>query len=39
LFQALRIAALEEYLSTSRPLPFTVDDPFVNFDDERGGAV
>jgi uncharacterized protein YhaN len=39
LFQALRIAALEEYLSTSRPLPFTVDDPFANFDDERGGVV
>ena len=38
LFLALRIAAIEEYLSTADPLPFVVDDLFVNFDDERAAA-
>lgn len=38
LFLALRIAALEEYLTSSPPLPFIVDDLFVNFDDERAAA-
>ena len=38
LFLALRIAALEEYLASSPPLPFIVDDLFVNFDDERAAA-
>ncbi|TAJ82082.1 hypothetical protein [Reyranella sp.] len=38
LFTALRIAALEEYLTASPPLPFIVDDLFANFDDERAAG-
>ncbi len=38
LFLALRIAALEEYISHGRSFPFVADDLFVNFDDERTAA-
>lgn len=38
LFLALRLAAVEDYLSRARALPFVADDLFINFDDERSGA-
>lgn len=38
LYLALRVAAVEDYLSRSRPLPFIADDLFVNFDDKRAAA-
>ncbi|MCE4555015.1 ATP-binding protein [Roseateles cellulosilyticus] len=38
LYLALRMAALEVHLSKAKPLPFIVDDLFINFDDERSTA-
>lgn len=38
LFMALRIAAVEEYLTHSTPAPFIVDDLFINYDDARAAA-
>jgi uncharacterized protein YhaN len=38
LYLALRVAAVEDYLSHSAPLPFIADDLFINFDDERAAA-
>jgi uncharacterized protein YhaN len=38
LYLALRIAAVEDYLSTGNALPFVVDDLFINFDDRRAAA-
>jgi uncharacterized protein YhaN len=38
LYIALRVAAVEDYLSRSAPLPFIADDLFINFDDRRAGA-
>ena len=38
LYLALRVAAVEEYLTSGSPLAFIADDLFVNFDDERAAA-
>ena len=38
LFLALRIAAVEDYLTRARALPFVADDLFINFDPERSAA-
>lgn len=38
LYLALRLAAVEDYLSHARPLPFVADDLFINFDDDRSHA-
>lgn len=38
LYLALRVAAVEDYLSHAAPLPFVADDLFASFDDERSGA-
>lgn len=38
LFLALRIAAVEEYLSRAGALPFVADDLFINFDEKRSAA-
>ncbi len=38
LYLALRVAAVEDFLSHSAPLPFIADDLFINFDDERAAA-
>ena len=38
LFLALRIAAVEDYLTGALALPFVADDLFVNFDPERSAA-
>ncbi len=38
LFLALRLAALEQSVSTGVTLPFLADDLFVNFDDQRAEA-
>ncbi len=38
LFMALRIAAIELQLESTKPLPFVADDLFINFDDERAQA-
>lgn len=38
LFLALRLAALEQHFSRSEPLPFVLDDIFINFDDDRARA-
>ena len=38
LYFALRVAALEDYLSHAQPMPFVADDLFVNFDDDRAAA-
>ena len=39
LFLALRIASLEQYLSSNEPLPVVVDDLLINFDDARSAAT
>ncbi|MGH2836692.1 MAG: ATP-binding protein, partial [Solirubrobacteraceae bacterium] len=39
LFLALRLGAVEEYLSHTEPLPFVADDLLVSFDDERATAA
>ena len=38
LFLALRIAAVEDYLTRAGALPFVADDLFINFDLERSAA-
>jgi uncharacterized protein YhaN len=38
LYLALRVAAVEDFLGHSAPLPFVADDLFINFDDERATA-
>ena len=38
LYLALRVAALDDYLSRGRSLPFIADDLFINFDDHRSEA-
>lgn len=38
LYLALRLAAIEDYLDRTSPLPFVADDLFVHFDDERAAA-
>jgi uncharacterized protein YhaN len=38
LYLALRVAAVEDFLSHSPPLPFIADDLFVNFDNKRAAA-
>jgi uncharacterized protein YhaN len=38
LYLALRLAAVEDYLGHSKPLPFVADDLFINFDDDRSLA-
>ena len=38
LYLALRVAAVEDFLSHSSPLPFIADDLFVNFDNPRSEA-
>ena len=38
LYLALRIAAVEEYLDRSQPLPFIADALFINFDEGRAAA-
>jgi uncharacterized protein YhaN len=35
---ALRVAAIEDYVARSGPLPFVADDLFINFDDDRAAA-
>ncbi len=38
LFLALRLAAIENYMTKDEPLPFVADDLFVHFDDARATA-
>jgi uncharacterized protein YhaN len=38
LYFALRLAAVEHHVSRNEPIPFVVDDVFVNFDDDRARA-
>jgi len=38
LYLALRIAAIEDYLTRAEPLPVIADDLFINFDDDRALA-
>ncbi len=38
LYLALRMAAIEEYVQKSQPLPFIADDLFINYDNDRAGA-
>jgi uncharacterized protein YhaN len=38
LYLALRVAAIEDYLTHAEPLPFVADDLFINFDDKRAAA-
>lgn len=38
LYLALRLAAIEEYVQKSTPLPFIADDLFINYDNERAAA-
>ena len=38
LYLALRVAAIEDYVARSGPLPFVADDLFINFDDDRAAA-
>lgn len=38
LYLALRVAAIEDYLSRANPLPFVADDLFINFDNNRASA-
>ena len=38
LFLALRIAAVEDFLTRAVALPFVADDLFINFDLERSAA-
>lgn len=37
LYLALRLAAVDDYIDRATPMPFVVDDVFVNFDDTRTG--
>ena len=38
LYLALRLAAIEEYVQKSNPLPFVADDLFINYDNDRAAA-
>jgi chromosome segregation protein len=38
LFLALRLAALQQHLTSATPLPFLADDIFINWDKQRCGA-
>ena len=38
LYLALRVAAVEDYVSKASSLPFIADDLFINFDEERAAA-
>lgn len=38
LYLALRLAALELYLDSARPMPFIADDLFINYDNRRSLA-
>ena len=38
LYLALRVAAVEDYLDHTEPMPFIADDLFINFDDKRAAA-
>lgn len=38
LYLALRVAAIEDFLNHSPPLPFIADDLFINFDNKRAAA-
>ncbi len=38
LYLALRVAALEDQVDGTQPLPFVADDLFINFDDQRSAA-
>jgi uncharacterized protein YhaN len=38
LYLALRLAAVEDVLNHSPPLPFIADDLFINFDNRRAAA-
>jgi uncharacterized protein YhaN len=39
LFLALRVAAIELYVTGAEPIPFIADDLLINYDDERAGAA
>jgi uncharacterized protein YhaN len=39
LYFALRLAAIEEALARSGPMPVVLDDVLINFDDNRAGAA
>lgn len=39
LFLAFRLASLENYASSTEPLPFVADDILVHFDDDRSAAT
>ena len=39
LYLAFRVAAVEQYCSSTEPLPFVADDLLVHFDDERSRAA
>jgi len=39
LYLALRVASLEQYLATGRPVPLVLDDAFIHFDDKRAEAA
>ncbi|RUA02854.1 MAG: hypothetical protein DSY89_02105, partial [Deltaproteobacteria bacterium] len=39
LYLALRLASLEQYLTSHEPLPFIVDDILLRFDDDRAAAT
>jgi len=38
LYLALRLAAIEEYVQKSQPLPFVADDLLINYDNNRAAA-
>ena len=39
LYLALRLASLEKFMESSKPMPFIVDDILVDFDDDRSKAA
>jgi uncharacterized protein YhaN len=39
LYLALRLAAVEQYMTAAEPLPFVADDLLVHFDDDRARAA
>lgn len=39
LFLALRLAAIEKYVTENEPLPVIIDDALINFDDDRSRAT
>ena len=39
LFLALRLAAIEDHVTTAQPLPFVCDDILQTFDDDRAMAA